>query len=1285
MINLLTLYKNNKIKRTLAIILTLSLFLSICPMVLPAAKAATAAELVAQINALGLTATYSGNNVTVNGNASATSPITLNIDPGATVNWGATFTGSLDRGRYVLTLSGGGTFNLTGLISNDAGGAINVTGLGAGVNINSGGIISSPPGGTGITLNVAANGVTVNVGSNGLIRNEGSNSAINVTAGINGATINISGGSVISEPSGYAINDGGTATCDNNTNINIVNNGTVRAGSACAIRSTGRDSTVSVINGTITNAASSNSNPTIYMNGGTGDNVMVGGSSVVQTTNTSSTSYVIQTTGNVLIQDDAQVIALAGRAINLVGMNSVARVTGGTVSAISGVAISTATTDPATVPNARVEISGGVVSTGSGTAIRTTGANSIVTVTGGLVTAMSGRAIDASRSATVNGGFVFAWGSNIGAVIRSTPAFTSATGNGVVIAWNTNTGTGSYIEGASNALVVSPPLASPDKVVWHDNGLTGGLHYSNGANAGFFPLNVDITIEPPGYGLVFDIPTGRFYLDTGITPIEDNTLYTGQLGAWEWEQSSSTLTLRGFVWTSEAPISLTVVGGNITLNLEKANSFVSTNNGANSTGIQSADNITITGSGTLNAAAGDAAINYGIDVQTLAIQGGTVTASGETSAIRASTVALPSGYTHITSTINRDGSGSATNSFPAGTGYSYSTSHKYVQIHTLSAHPLTVIRGTGSGSYFAGQDVTITASDLLPPGAITMSQPHYFYPHYRDVFISWASAAGGVFANTTSVTTTFIMPDNPVAVTAETQIAYKLFISGGTISAPGLINPQLGYFLRGGEVPLSAPSAPEPGWIFNGWQIVTGTTSIDNTFVYTPGGSFTDAGSRNTTFIMPAGYSIVEARPMAIVYPSVAYELIVIGGTGSGISITPGTGRPIIADPPPSYGLIFDRWEITVPAALPGYQGAFVGITDERTLFIMGEGNITITAMYRGIEHPLIVINGTAATSRELFGVGEQISIQANAPPTGQAFDRWEISGGGGSFANAGSPATTFTMPADSAIVTATYRDVSSSTQPNPPPSDHHDGDYGGWDYDTPTLVHDSNLPAPHTGPLTAEQLEIHRHIAFIQGIGDDLFDPDASINRAQVAQMFFNLLVEAGIEITASFPDVSVDAWYEIAVDVLATLGVLEGYPDGGFHPDDYITRAEFAAIAARFAKALNIPAARLHSLRFTDVPETHWAFSYIDDAADFGWIMGVCDGLFEPDRSITRAEAVAIVNRMLDRHPDREYIDNHDRLIRFTDVQQTHWAYYEILEAANTHDETTQEGEEHWEETNP
>ncbi len=206
--------------------------------------------------------------------------------------------------------------------------------------------------------------------------------------------------------------------------------------------------------------------------------------------------------------------------------------------------------------------------------------------------------------------------------------------------------------------------------------------------------------------------------------------------------------------------------------------------------------------------------------------------------------------------------------------------------------------------------------------------------------------------------------------------------------------------------------------------------------------------------------------------------------------------------------------------------------------------------------------------------------------------------------------------------------------------------------------------------------LETDKHNAFLSGYPDGSFLADKNMTRAEVAQMFYSLLLDKNVTITKSFSDVPTDAWYAKAVNTLSSLGMLGGYPDGTFRPDAPITRAEFAAIALAFAYD---PASA--SCSYTDVSANAWYYTYVAQATTYGWIGGYPDGSFRPNNSITRAEVAVIVNNMLGRDADESYINrNADELVSFVDLSKNHWAYYTIMESTNSHDYTASSNGESW-----
>ena len=201
-------------------------------------------------------------------------------------------------------------------------------------------------------------------------------------------------------------------------------------------------------------------------------------------------------------------------------------------------------------------------------------------------------------------------------------------------------------------------------------------------------------------------------------------------------------------------------------------------------------------------------------------------------------------------------------------------------------------------------------------------------------------------------------------------------------------------------------------------------------------------------------------------------------------------------------------------------------------------------------------------------------------------------------------------------------------------------------------------------------------HIAYLTGYPGGAFGPDNNMTRAEVAQMFYALLNNKNVTITKTFPDVPADAWYAAAVNTLASLGMVSGDENGNYRPNDPITRAEFCVIALAFAYEPENAVCY-----FGDVSRSDWFYTYVAQAASYGWIGGYTNGNFGPNDRITRAQVTTIVNNMLGRAADRDYVIDHQAdLVQFTDLTRAHWGYFQIMEATNAHDYTKSNGTENW-----
>ena len=260
------------------------------------------------------------------------------------------------------------------------------------------------------------------------------------------------------------------------------------------------------------------------------------------------------------------------------------------------------------------------------------------------------------------------------------------------------------------------------------------------------------------------------------------------------------------------------------------------------------------------------------------------------------------------------------------------------------------------------------------------------------------------------------------------------------------------------------------------------------------------------------------------------------------------------------------------------------------------------------------------------------------------------------------------------------YKDTSTEPTPEPTP----DPDPTPDPTPTPDPGDDDNPPyIPPVDPDdsgVSDLLNTDDHIQYLFGYPEGTFGPENNMTRAEVAQMFYNLLLDQDVTITKTFDDVPANAWYAKAVNTLASLGVVSGVGNGDFEPERSITRAEFTSIAMKFAEGktggTNI---------FSDVKSTDWFYRAVVNSTQYGWIHGYGDGTFRPNNPITRVEVTAIVNNMLGREADVDFVTEHyDELNHFSDLAVSHWGYYHIVEATNDHDYTKPSSGENWTELN-
>ncbi len=273
-----------------------------------------------------------------------------------------------------------------------------------------------------------------------------------------------------------------------------------------------------------------------------------------------------------------------------------------------------------------------------------------------------------------------------------------------------------------------------------------------------------------------------------------------------------------------------------------------------------------------------------------------------------------------------------------------------------------------------------------------------------------------------------------------------------------------------------------------------------------------------------------------------------------------------------------------------------------------------------------------------------------------------------------------------SPVIEVTCKDDSGDEPDEPTPDPNPTPDPDPTPDPTPTPGPGGGDKPPYIPPVdpddsgVSDLLNTDDHIQYLFGYPEGTFGPENNMTRAEVAQMFYNLLLDQDVTITKTFDDVPANAWYAKAVNTLASLGVVSGVGNGDFEPERSITRAEFTSIAMKFAEGktggTNI---------FSDVKSTDWFYRAVVNSTQYGWIHGYGDGTFRPNNPITRVEVTAIVNNMLGREADVDFVTEHyDELNHFSDLAVSHWGYYHIVEATNDHDYTKPSSGENWTELN-
>ena len=388
---------------------------------------------------------------------------------------------------------------------------------------------------------------------------------------------------------------------------------------------------------------------------------------------------------------------------------------------------------------------------------------------------------------------------------------------------------------------------------------------------------------------------------------------------------------------------------------------------------------------------------------------------------------------------------------------------------------------------------------------------------------------------------------------------------------------------------------------------------------------------------------------------------------------------------PTRSGYIFTGWNTKADGSGDAFTAA-TDVTSNITVYAQWKDSTTYSVTYKdGVDGTVFADQTTAD-----LHVGDTTPAFSGTPTrSGYTFTGWE-------------PSVAATVT-DNAVYTAQWAKNSSSSHHSTRYTLHYESNGGtaykderyssgtkvtldktptresytftGWYADkaltqkitSVTMNSDKTVYAGWEATGVPDKLNGDDHFAYVIGYPDGKVHPKGNISRAETATIFFRLLKadirDGNLTADNDFSDVSDSQWHNKAISTMAKLGIVKGRRADSFDPDASITRAEFAAICARFnTKPVE------NSGSFSDI-SGHWAENEIERAAAFGWISGYPDGTFRPDARITRAEAMTMINRVLCRMPQSKS-DLLDSMVTWPDNKPSDWHYLAVQEATNSHD---------------
>ena len=356
-----------------------------------------------------------------------------------------------------------------------------------------------------------------------------------------------------------------------------------------------------------------------------------------------------------------------------------------------------------------------------------------------------------------------------------------------------------------------------------------------------------------------------------------------------------------------------------------------------------------------------------------------------------------------------------------------------------------------------------------------------------------------------------------------------------------------------------------------------------------------------------------------------------------------------------------------------------------------GGGSMDKATVKKGSTYKLPENKFTAPENKEFEGwevngetkkVGDEIKVDANTTVTAKWKDKDTTNPGGGND-HGQDPGTN---PGQDPGTKPGENDPSNPNQPGKPGTDpskpgqdpNKPGEEPGVKPNQDTHVYNPWWPIwfgssdvkPATPAEPKVEYERGLHRKYLYGYKDHTVRPEGLITRAEAAALIARLAeLDMSNNMKPNFKDTK-SAWYNTAINAVVAKNLMFADKDGDFRPNEPITRGEFARALFFIDKKNNAVAP------FADV-KGHVYEEAINQAYGNDRIKGYPDGTFKPDATITRAEAATILNNYADRNVTfKGMVEVHKDVVKFTDINESHWAYYEIMEAANTHEYQREKG---------